>query len=71
MDDLGKGLGPAVVALLEERVGRSSAIWYGIATFTPCALCTALIGKTIVKDEASLQLLRNFDEQNATYECAD
>lgn len=39
LDDLGKGLGPAIVALLITALGRQLAFSLSIAGWIPCGLC--------------------------------
>lgn len=51
LDDLGKGLGPALVAGLISLVGRVPAFNIAIAGWVPCGLLLFLAGWTISGDE--------------------
>ena len=55
LDDLGKGLGPALVAALISRLGRSQAFNISAAGWIPCGLLLLLTGFTLSHDE---QLMR-------------
>ena len=50
-DDLGKGLGPAIVALMIPSLGRASAFTVAMGGWFVCAFFLSLMAFTIVEDE--------------------
>ncbi|KAL3148730.1 hypothetical protein ABBQ38_014141 [Trebouxia sp. C0009 RCD-2024] len=54
-DDLGKGLGPALVAALISALGRRSAFNLAIAGWLPCGALLAGVAVSLAKDEAAMQ----------------
>lgn len=54
-DDLGKGLGPALVSALISALGRQSAFNLAIAGWLPCGALLALVAVSLTKDEAAMQ----------------
>ena len=55
-DDLGRGLGPVLVAALISRLGsRRAAFNAALLGFFPCALMQAALALTIRRDEAAVQ----------------
>lgn len=54
MDDLGKGLGPAIVSRWVRYVGRRTAFALGITCWLPCGLFCFLMCLTVTRDEAEL-----------------
>ena len=50
-DDVGKGAGPAVVALLVRTMGRRHAFACAMLGWLPCALLCGCTGLTVVGDE--------------------
>lgn len=54
-DDLGKGLGPALVAALISALGRQSAFNVAIAGWLPCGALLALVAVSLTTDEAAMQ----------------
>lgn len=50
-DDLGKGLGPAIVASLIPAMGRRGAINLSLAAWLPCAAILGLMAFTVEEDE--------------------
>jgi predicted MFS family arabinose efflux permease len=55
LDDLGKGLGPALVAVLISSVGRTAAFNISTAGWIPCGLLLLSASMTLAKDEAAMQ----------------
>ena len=55
LDDLGKGLGPALVAALISSVGRTTAFNISTAGWIPCGLLLLSSSLTLAKDEAAMQ----------------
>lgn len=55
LDDLGKGLGPALVALLISSMGRTSAFNISAAGWIPCGLLLLLTAFTLQRDEDHMQ----------------
>lgn len=55
LDDLGKGLGPALVAALISITSRITAFNIAIAGWFPCGLMMCLAGFTAGSDEAAVQ----------------
>jgi hypothetical protein len=55
LDDVGKGLGPALVAGLISLTGRVTAFNIAIAGWIPCGLLLLLAGLSISEDEARVQ----------------
>ena len=55
LDDLGKGLGPALVAALISSVGRTAAFNISTAGWVPCGLLLSGTSLTLAKDEAAMQ----------------
>lgn len=55
LDDLGKGLGPALIAALISQMPRTAAFNVAIAGWLPCGLMFMMAGFTIAKDEATVQ----------------
>lgn len=53
MDDLGKGLGPALVASWVRAMGRTDAFKLGILFWLPCGLFCLLMTCTILRDDLS------------------
>jgi hypothetical protein len=54
-DDLGKGLGPVVVAALISSMGRTSALTVATLGWVPCSLLVVLLGVYIRQDESAMQ----------------
>eukprot|EP01006_Ploeotia_vitrea_P066704 TRINITY_DN95524_c0_g1_i1.p1 TRINITY_DN95524_c0_g1~~TRINITY_DN95524_c0_g1_i1.p1 ORF type:complete len:512 (+),score=10.07 TRINITY_DN95524_c0_g1_i1:67-1536(+) len=54
-DDIGKGLGPVLIALLISTVGRFKAICVGFCCWVLCALLLGMMGLTMEKDEDKVQ----------------
>lgn len=63
LDDLGKGLGPALVAAVISWTGRKAAFNIAICGWLPCGLMMVAAGWFVRADEASMQqrLLRAVD----------
>lgn len=55
LDDLGKGLGPAIVAFMISGLGRESAFFWATAGWIPCGAMLTLICNTIEGDERAMQ----------------
>jgi hypothetical protein len=55
LDDVGKGLGPALVAGLISLTGRVTAFNIAIAGWIPCGVLLMLAGLSISADEAKVQ----------------
>lgn len=55
LDDLGKGLGPALVAAIVSGVGRETAFNISAAGWIPCGMLLLGIALYLEKDEASMQ----------------
>ena len=55
VDDLGKGLGPALVAVLISSVGRETAFNIATAGWVPCGILVLGTALTLKKDEAAMQ----------------
>ncbi|GAB4817048.1 hypothetical protein N2152v2_004094 [Parachlorella kessleri] len=55
LDDLGKGMGPALVAVLITHLGRTAAFNYSAAGWIPCGLLLLGAALTLEKDEAAMQ----------------
>merc|ERR1711904_341890 len=55
-DDVGKGLGPAAVALVAHQVGRATAFTIGFACWWLAAICVACTAYTLEADFASESL---------------
>jgi hypothetical protein len=54
-DDVGKGLGPFIVALFISAVGRQAAFNMAVAGWVPCALLMLGLCFTMRRDEAAMQ----------------
>lgn len=54
-DDLGKGLGPVLVAAFISSMGRTSALTLATLGWVPCSLLVVLLGCYIRPDEAAMQ----------------
>ena len=54
-DDLGKGLGPGVVAILIAYNGRVTAFNIAMWAWVPCAIFQAMTAWTLSYDEKNLQ----------------
>ena len=55
-DDLGRGLGPVLVAAMISRLGsRRAALNAALLGFFPCALMQAALSLTLRRDEAAVQ----------------
>lgn len=63
LDDLGKGLGPALVAAVISWAGRKAAFNIAICGWVPCGLMMVAAGCFVRDDEAAMQqrLLRVVD----------
>ena len=55
LDDLGKGLGPALVAALISITGRVPAFNLAISGWVPCGVMFLLAGRTLARDEEAVQ----------------
>ena len=55
LDDLGKGLGPAIVAFMISGMGRESAFFWATAGWIPCGLMLMAISGSLEGDEAAMQ----------------
>ncbi|KAG2490341.1 hypothetical protein HYH03_011288 [Edaphochlamys debaryana] len=66
-DDLGKGLGPALVAALIHAMGRQDAFNVATAGWVPCGFLLASLACCMRKDEAAMQarLARSSEQQAA------
>lgn len=53
MDDVGRGLGPALVASWVRALGRTDAFKLGILFWLPCGLFCLLMTCTISQDDLS------------------
>ena len=53
MDDLGKGLGPALVSSWVRPLGRSSSFMLGILFWLPCGLFCWMMTRTVLRDDLS------------------
>lgn len=53
MDDLGKGLGPALVSSWVRPLGRRSSFMLGILFWLPCGLFCWMITRTVLQDDLS------------------
>ena len=51
-DDLGKGVGPVLIAALVARLGRERAFAIAMLGWLPCALLCACTACTVAGDEA-------------------
>ena len=56
LDDLGKGLGPAIVALMISGLGRESAFFWATAGWIPCGILLMMCSKHLEEDEAAMQM---------------
>lgn len=65
MDDLGKGLGPALVSSWVRRLGRRDSFMLGIAFWAPCGLFCVLMTKTITSDDLSARTLPEVPSREA------
>jgi hypothetical protein len=54
-DDLGKGLGPGLVALLIAATDRVTAFNIAVWSWAPCAAFQSMLLFTLAHDEATLQ----------------
>jgi hypothetical protein len=63
LDDLGKGLGPALVAAIISWAGRSTAFNIAICGWIPCGLMMVAAGWFVRDDETAMQqrLMRAVD----------
>lgn len=50
-DDVGKGAGPALIALMVQRVGRRTTFAMAMFGWVPCAICNGLTAYTATADE--------------------
>jgi predicted MFS family arabinose efflux permease len=55
LDDLGKGLGPAVVAIMISTLGRESAFFWATAGWIPCGALLLMTAFTLEGDEQAMQ----------------
>jgi hypothetical protein len=55
MDDLGKGLGPMIVAVIMRRVGRENGLNIAMSMWALCAALLGIIACTLAHDEQRLQ----------------
>lgn len=55
LDDLGKGLGPAIVASMISGLGRESAFFWATAGWIPCGAMLIFISSTLEEDERRMQ----------------
>jgi predicted MFS family arabinose efflux permease len=55
LDDLGKGLGPAIVASMISGLGREAAFSWATAGWVPCGAMLMLICYTLEDDEKAMQ----------------
>lgn len=55
LDDLGKGLGPAIVAFMISGLGRETAFLWAAAGWIPCGLLLLLAYFTLEADEMAMQ----------------
>ena len=55
LDDLGKGLGPAIVASMISGLGREQAFFWATAGWIPCGAMLILICYTLEEDEREMQ----------------
>lgn len=55
LDDLGKGLGPAVVAMMISTLGRESAFFWATAGWIPCGALLLMTAFTLEGDEQAMQ----------------
>ncbi|CAK8990611.1 unnamed protein product [Durusdinium trenchii] len=53
MDDLGKGLGPALVSSWVRPLGRRSSFMLGILFWLPCGLFCWMMTRTVLRDDLS------------------
>lgn len=69
LDDLGKGLGPAIVAFMISGLGRESAFFWATAGWIPCGLMLIVIFWYLEEDERAMQhrLQRGFSEHGALH----
>lgn len=56
LDDLGKGLGPAIVALMISGLGRQSAFFWATAGWIPCGILLMVCSKHLEGDEVAMQM---------------
>lgn len=56
MDDLGKGLGPGIVAYMISYMGRSKAFFYGMLAWVPCSIFLILISFSLAADEELIRV---------------
>ena len=56
LDDLGKGLGPAIVALMISRLGRQSAFFWATMGWIPCGMLLMACSRHLEDDEAAMQM---------------
>lgn len=55
LDDLGKGLGPAVVAMMISSLGRENAFFWATAGWIPCGAMLLMTALTLEGDEQAMQ----------------
>jgi predicted MFS family arabinose efflux permease len=55
LDDLGKGLGPAIVAFMISGLGRESAFFWATAGWVPCGIMLMVCSFYLEEDEAAMQ----------------
>jgi hypothetical protein len=55
LDDVGKGLGPALVAAIISWAGRNTAFNIAICGWIPCGLMMVAAGWFVRADEAAMQ----------------
>jgi len=55
LDDIGKGLGPALVASLISWLGRAAAFNVAVCGWFPCGLLISCAGITLARDEDAMQ----------------
>ena len=56
LDDLGKGLGPAIVALMISGLGRQSAFFWATMGWIPCGMLLMACSRHLEDDEAAMQM---------------
>lgn len=54
LDDLGKGLGPVIVASMISTLGRDTAFFWATAGWIPCGILLLLTSFTLVPDEKAM-----------------
>jgi len=55
LDDLGKGLGPVIVASMISSLGRESAFFWATSGWIPCGVLLMLAACTLELDESDMQ----------------